>query len=305
MTSLKTKNICFLAAFLFLAIVPTLAEVVKSVSECNQFVRQGTPANIPGVLKDGKIQDQNRYKVICQTYANKPWYLTVYDTAKKIPVFSAYKYSGKKAGGRPTKDWKIEPQLEDSAASKDMMMEERGKTYTKQAVNADYDSIKTDYNRGHLFPVSHTGYKNEQISTFTLTNAVPQIISFNDKSWAYMEKCIQYIMFYYINQRKMECFVVVGAKPGNNNRPINSINIPSVMWSAFYCSDTERSIAGAHWGDNVKIQSKTLLVMETLEELKEKQGNEAFPGTNPEAFDIDDIKDPKVKQNVRNNCRFQ
>ncbi|KAG8005923.1 Endonuclease domain-containing 1 protein [Nibea albiflora] len=308
-----------------------------------------TPPNIPGVLVNGNIQNQNRYKVICQTYGstkNNPsgrWYLTVYDTVNRIPVFSAYKFSGKKAGGRASDGWKIEPQLEDGADQNDKYMkpEEQGKSYNRQAMNADYESIKAEYNRGHLLPVSYTVNDPEKISTFTLTNAVPQVISFNGNSWGHMEQCMYYIMFYYINERQMNCFVVVGAKPsaqassrassvgsrrassvgssrasaGGSRRASSvdsprasvqsRVNIPSVMWSAFYCNNAQSSIAAAHWGKNEKVNSKTLLVMQTLENLRNIQGIDAFPGTTPTAFDINDINNKKVKQNVNNKCRFQ
>ena len=101
----------FLAAFLFLSVVPTVAEVVKSVTDCKGFLLQDTPPEIPGILKDGNILNQNRYKPICQTYNNRPRFLTLYDVNNKIPVFSAYKYIGVKDQGRPKGYWKIEPQV--------------------------------------------------------------------------------------------------------------------------------------------------------------------------------------------------
>lgn len=183
-------------------------------------------------------------------------------------------------------------------------MEEEGKKYNKQAVNADYDSTQTE-NRGHLLPVSYTVSITEKTSTFTLTNAVPQKKTFNANSWSQMEKCIQYIMDYYINQIKMTCFLVVGAIPSDNDQIHDRVNIPSVMWSAFYCSNTDKQLGAAHWGNNVETPPKTFLVMKTLGDLKNTQAIEPFPGTSPDAFDINDIKDPKVKRNVQNNCRFQ
>ena len=83
-----------LVILLLVSMDPTATEVVRSVSECAEFFLDGTPPKISGVLEEGDIKDQNRYKAICQTYNNGRRYMTLYDTVKKIPVFSAYKYTG-------------------------------------------------------------------------------------------------------------------------------------------------------------------------------------------------------------------
>lgn len=98
-----------LAAFLLLSFVPTVAEVVKSMSDCDEFLLEKTVPQVPGILKDGKIL-ADRYKPICQTF-NGRRFLTLYDTQNKIPVFSAYKYRGEGDKGRPKTPWKIEPEV--------------------------------------------------------------------------------------------------------------------------------------------------------------------------------------------------
>ncbi|KAE8300023.1 Endonuclease domain-containing 1 protein [Larimichthys crocea] len=289
MTSLKTKNICFLPAFLFLAIVPTLAEVVNTVQKCNQFFRQQTPPNIPGILEDGKILDQNRYKVLCQTYENSRWYVTVYDTRNKIPVFSAYKYQGP-GQGQAEEYWKIEPQLENEAdPNKNMMEEEKGKTYTHQAMVADYVNSR-GLDKGHCFPALHGFTNTEKTSTYTLTNIVPQAGEFNQGRWNTMEKCIGHVMDDYISRSGMECFVVVGAQPSANDKLNNKINIPSVMWSAFYCNNQKWSIAGAHWDNNVPGSLKDRMIMKPVKDLEDNLMVDAFPKTNPEFVDKKVIK---------------
>ncbi len=65
---------------------------------------------IPSILNNSVSQDNNRYKLICQKYQNAYKFATLYDTTNKIPVFSAYIYTGSYRG-RPHILWKIEPQV--------------------------------------------------------------------------------------------------------------------------------------------------------------------------------------------------
>nr|XP_020442302.1 uncharacterized protein LOC109951892 [Monopterus albus] len=112
-TSLMMRCLLPLATLLLLlllSITPTGAEVVQSISNCDHFFLGQTPPEIPGILENGEIQDQNRYKVICQKYDNKKRFVTLYDTKNRIPVFSAYKYRGDD-GRRPDVGWMIEPQV--------------------------------------------------------------------------------------------------------------------------------------------------------------------------------------------------
>uniref|UniRef100_A0A3Q3ITL3 Uncharacterized protein n=1 Tax=Monopterus albus TaxID=43700 RepID=A0A3Q3ITL3_MONAL len=101
-TSLMMRCLLSLATLLLLllSITPTGAEVVQSISNCDQFFLGQTPPEIPGILVD----------VICQTYENEKRFVTLYDTENKIPVFSAYKYEGDD-GRRPNTTWMIEPQV--------------------------------------------------------------------------------------------------------------------------------------------------------------------------------------------------
>ncbi|KAF1380979.1 hypothetical protein PFLUV_G00169680 [Perca fluviatilis] len=138
-----------LAASLFLSIVPTVAEVVNSLSDCDQFLLEGTQPQVPGILEGGRILNQNRYKPICQTFDNERRFVTLYDTENRIPVFSAYKYRGG-VGKRPANDWKIEPQLEDED-DKNMKLGDKNKTYNHQAGNIDYRRNRV-FDRGHIFP---------------------------------------------------------------------------------------------------------------------------------------------------------
>ncbi|XP_049425157.1 uncharacterized protein LOC125884302 [Epinephelus fuscoguttatus] len=239
------------------------------MSKCSEFLLKHTPPNVPGVLERGKILDQNRYKVICQTLSNVRRFVTLYDTQNRIPVFSAFKYTGVDGGGRP-KDWKIEPQLEDIGSNKNMIPVSKNKTYNNQAGDIDYKN-HTVYNRGHLFPCSYGMTENDRKATFTLTNIVPQVGTFNKGSWQKMESCVKCVLDEYCKNNDItEGFLVIGAQPGNKTLN-NRVNIPSMLWSAFCCySQSENTwLAAAHWGENIKDSSKYLQT-KTLAELYKK-----------------------------------
>uniref|UniRef100_A0A671VEV4 Uncharacterized protein n=1 Tax=Sparus aurata TaxID=8175 RepID=A0A671VEV4_SPAAU len=242
------------AALLLLSIIPTKAEVVRSMSDCTGFLLEETPPRVPGILEGEIILDQNRYKPICQTFNESRSFMTLYDTTNRNPVFSASKYKGSQ-GGRPKKkqkNWKIEPQR-----------------YENQAGECDYRNNGQQLSRGHLLPSSYAHTQSDKKSTFTLTNAVPQGEQFNQGSWNRMEQCIKCVMDDYCinNNGQVEGFVVIGAQPGNNKLN-NRVNIPSMLWSAFCCySRTEqRWLASAHWGQNIP-DGDGYLPTKTLEEL--------------------------------------
>ncbi|CAL8283649.1 unnamed protein product [Boreogadus saida] len=112
MTSSVTGG-CPLALVLLLLVSmdPTATEVVDTVSDCIGFLLGEIPPKIPGVLEHRTIQDQNRYKPICQTFYGIRRFMTLYDTDKKIPVFSAYRYTGHTDGRPSGVTWKGEPQV--------------------------------------------------------------------------------------------------------------------------------------------------------------------------------------------------
>ncbi|XP_035530979.1 endonuclease domain-containing 1 protein-like [Morone saxatilis] len=281
MVKLKTRSLWFLAAFLSLSTVPTVAEVVEDLSKCKGFLLEEFSPELPDIFKPRKkeIQNQNRYKPICQTYNNERRFLTLYDTKNKIPVFSAYKYRGEGEGGRPAGDpWMIEPQLENSKDNKNMADVEENQPYSKQASTVDYNNAK-GYNKGHLFPSTHAFNQDDKISTFTLTNVAPQITAFNTGSWSNMEKCIKCLMDHNCNN---EGFVVVGATPGpeQNKNLNNRVNIPSMLWSAFCCYNPKMKkwISAAHWGNNVDQSGMTIRSLGELnQQLKGKVFHDQCP----------------------------
>ncbi|XP_038558248.1 endonuclease domain-containing 1 protein-like isoform X1 [Micropterus salmoides] len=278
MMSMKMWYLLLLAAFL--PIVPTVAEVVKSVSDCDQFLFEAKPPRVPGILEGGKILNQTRYKVICQTYKDERKFLTLYDTEYKIPVFSALKYTGAKHKETSDIPWKIEPQLE-NGKDKNMCDVDQDKTYTNQAGDKDYRNNKR-FDRGQLIRSSHGSQISDKNSTFTLTNIVPQAKSFNQKSWKRIEKRAKHVVDDYCtdNNGVTEAYVVTGAIPNDNNNKLNNrVNIPSKLWSAFCCYSPKVKIliTMAYWADN---SPETKYVpTNTLAELKQELGIDVFPET--------------------------
>ncbi|KAM4564973.1 uncharacterized protein V3H82_014068 [Fundulus diaphanus] len=303
MTSQQVWSFLPVAALLLLLSVHTSAEVVESMSDCSQFFLDQTPPHIPGVLEDGEILDQNRYKPICQTFNNTRRFVTLYDTQNKIPVFSAFKFVGdnkpesttstaivvpkglwfvgnnKPESSRVDKKrhrpcWKIEPQLEDETADKNMQPVNNSMEYDHQAGNVDYKN-STIFDRGHIFPRFYASTDDDKKSTFTLTNIVPQVKSFNQGSWNKMEWFVKCVMEKYCNNSngRIEGFVVTGAQPSNGSFLNNRVNVPSALWSAFCCYNANEKawIASAHWGDNVPDEpDDKILETITLEALYQK-----------------------------------
>ncbi|KAF4074891.1 hypothetical protein AMELA_G00228520 [Ameiurus melas] len=152
-----------------------LAEVVNNfIVSCPQFF--ATPNGVVSPPTGFGPQ----YKQICQTLNNQAEFATLYDTTYKIPVYSAYRFTGLKDCNRTDK-WLIEPQLENVNLGRNMDTESAVGNITHQAVNADY--VGSHFDRGHLAPVLHANSQNCSDATFTLTNAAPQNFSFNRGQW--------------------------------------------------------------------------------------------------------------------------
>ncbi|KAK2857393.1 hypothetical protein Q7C36_005312 [Tachysurus vachellii] len=217
----------------------TLMEVVKSFKDvCSDFfIKKENDIIIPTIFAG------DRYKMICQRWKNNYRFATVYDTVRRIPVYSAYTFSGIEQKTR-SNEWKIEPQLED-ITEMIVFPSEAGKIFN-QAVNSDYSG--TGFTRGHVFPYQFAADQDQADSTFTLTNVAPQTKDSNQK-WAKqveapIRKAIKQGCTLDQNHR---VYFVTGVVPGNNWIPIKrdgkeyqkGINIPSHFWSAYCCTNNK------------------------------------------------------------------
>ncbi|XP_067284660.1 endonuclease domain-containing 1 protein-like [Pseudorasbora parva] len=250
-------------ALLVLGFPSIMAEVVDSFSKCSDFFIKNEPPEIEGVLKNSVSQDEDRYKLICQKYDEQYRFATLYDIREKIPVFSAYKFTGiyKKT---PHIQWMIEPQLEPL----DGEMSEPG---ANQAVPGDYWNQKT-LDRGHLFPNGHAADEINAESTYTQTNSVPQESSFNSGSWKLMEQSVREFMNSNCRGQnyKILAYVLTGAVPGNTHLN-NRVNIPSYMWTVFCCYNAKLKAweSKAYWAENKEEEDPKPIDAKKLEELEE------------------------------------
>ncbi|KAK2857394.1 hypothetical protein Q7C36_005313 [Tachysurus vachellii] len=217
----------------------TLMEVVKSFKDvCSDFfIKKENDIIIPTIFPG------DRYKMICQRWKNNYRFATVYDTVRRIPVYSAYTFSGIEQKSRK-REWKIEPQLED-ITEMIVFPIEAGKIFN-QAVDSDYSG--TGFTRGHVFPYQFAADQDQADSTFTLTNVAPQTEDSNQK-WA---KQVEAPIRREIKQgcqldQNHRVYFVTGVVPGKNWIPIKrdgkefqeGINIPSHFWSAYSCTNNK------------------------------------------------------------------
>ncbi|KAM9400105.1 endonuclease domain-containing 1 protein-like isoform 1-T4 [Salvelinus alpinus] len=257
-------------------------EKFSDVPQCKSFFLKGTTPNLPGILVGGTVQDQNRYKPICQLFNNIYRFATLYDTTNRIPVFSAYTFTGPPTGPRPNQPWMIEPQLEDE-------MEVENYNITHQAADADYINNKV-LDRGQLFPNSQAPDDTTKRSTFTLTNTVPQDRTFNKGSWKTMERNVKTTLetdCININGN-IEAYVVTGAVPSKSNTLKERVNIPDLLWTAFCCKNNRGQwVAGAHWGRNKNETTVNPVTLEALEKLLNKRGHvQVFPKDCPRRHEL-------------------
>ncbi|XP_047669364.1 endonuclease domain-containing 1 protein-like isoform X1 [Tachysurus fulvidraco] len=228
----------------------TLMEVVMDFKNyCSEFFIQIiTPTVFKGY----------QYKQICQRLNNLYTFATLYDMKNRIPVYSAYTFSGGDERDRKGV-WKNEPQLE-NIPQREMreITNDEVDEFFHQAVNRDYKEsgkyTKINYTRGHVFPYQYAADQNQADSTFTFTNIAPQTQHSNGE-WANkvetpMKAEIQRVCS---QENRIFAFIVTGVVPGNNWITIRrsakkkkkyqqGVNIPSFYWTAFCCYINQTTI---------------------------------------------------------------
>ncbi|XP_017572796.1 endonuclease domain-containing 1 protein-like [Pygocentrus nattereri] len=231
---------------LLLALSGCSSEVVNSfIQTCPKFF-----ANPEGIVSPPTIFAGYNYKQICQIRASVYEYATLYDTANRIPIYSAYKFESLSNCERQT-DWYIEPQLDNASARREMALETNKTLLQNQAVNKDYANRKTfGLDIGHLAPIFRGLACSD--ATFTLTNAAPQNSIFKKGKWKATEIYVAVLL-------KQKCsmydsYVVTGVVPGSvwlNNR----VNVPNYVWIGYCClaNNRQTKLSGGFIGRNADL----------------------------------------------------
>ncbi|XP_062866888.1 endonuclease domain-containing 1 protein-like [Trichomycterus rosablanca] len=237
------------AALVLLAISGCSADVVQDFTKnCSKFF-----ANPDEIATPPTRFNEPQYKQICQTLNDSVEYATYYDTANRIPVYSAYRFEGfKNCSGRQGL-WYIEPQLDQEDGDRNMAQKKtvpsklRGK---HQALNEDYKN--SSYDRGHLIPLYYAKTRSCATATFTLTNAAPQNHTFNNDEWKKTEQKMGKILSTNCLNVGLSAYVVTGVIPGNE-KINNRVNVPSYFWTSYCCLDNNNKpqISGGYYGANI------------------------------------------------------
>nr|XP_029526462.1 uncharacterized protein LOC115135682 [Oncorhynchus nerka] len=206
---------CLVLAFALFHSAPqaTVVEDFNHVERCKNSLYMGTPPR--GII--------NELKKICQRYADKPHFVTLYDPQKRIPVYSAYSFKKTEGERRVDHSWMYETQLAEVDGNGNMLPSLTGYLHMKfedsQAVLDDYSDVVL-YERGHLNPDQHQSDPYDRAATYTLTNVVPEIREFNIGLWREHEEriCIRV---------RLTAFIVTGVTTtGNMIRRNNLENFP-------------------------------------------------------------------------------
>nr|XP_046235852.1 endonuclease domain-containing 1 protein-like [Scatophagus argus] len=206
------------------------ASVSNNFKDCRHFFYMQTP---PAGMKGTSLRR------ICQKYADKLRYATLYDSSRHLPLYSAYifkKSDGKKRMNTP---WMYEPQLVSDDESGNMRVlplteDTPPLIEDSQAVLDDYTDA-VEYRRGLLNPDLHQSDPDDKSSTYTLTNVVPLITHFLDTSWnPYLDIIRRRLNnFCHGNSFMVTGVTVSGATIQRDNR--DRLAIPKHVWLAYCC----------------------------------------------------------------------
>ncbi|XP_047433802.1 endonuclease domain-containing 1 protein [Mugil cephalus] len=212
------------------------ATVSTDFRGCSQFFyKQTPPAGIRGTSP----------KRICQKYADKLRYATLYDGSRRLPLYSAYVF--KKSDGKSRMDtpWMYEPQLVSEDESGDMRplpLSEDSPPLIEdsQAVLEDYTDAVI-YKRGPLNPDVHQADPDDKSSTYTLTNVVPLVTDFLDASWyPYLDVIRRRLNNFCHGKSFMVAGVTVSRTTiQRDNR--NRLTVPKHLWLAYCCPWFDRN----------------------------------------------------------------
>ena len=191
---------------------------------------------------------------------------------------------------------------------------------TKQASDLTYIDEKI-YDKGHLLPAMTYSFSEAyMLSTFTYTNAVPQISGFNRGQWAQYEKRIRQYATRECSPNGGDLYLITGISEvslhcdgGGATQEIpmkvlkpsgDAISIPRSMWTAGCCIAPSRGVLGAFAviGNNLKDKKKVFISQVKMTKLQDFLliGVEGFGGTDINLFPANPgCSDPLKRVNLK------
>ncbi|KAK6324956.1 hypothetical protein J4Q44_G00042980 [Coregonus suidteri] len=191
---------------------------------------------------------------ICQRNSNQYYFATLYDRARRIPLYSAYEMDIKGVPNRPGEIVYYEPQLVHPGLTPNQMNIKGSKSEIKkynqnngcnesstqyqQKYKLGWSQALDDnfgkYDRGHLNAAGHHGNRDAAEATMTHTNVAPQDGTMNKGPWNQYEKKLKDVLS--VGCSKM--YVVTGVVPSGTWVDQNQrVNVPSHYWNAYCCTD--------------------------------------------------------------------
>ncbi|XP_069374582.1 endonuclease domain-containing 1 protein-like isoform X1 [Paralichthys olivaceus] len=212
------------------------ATVSNSFRDCSHFFYMQTPpAGVGG----------QSLRWICQMYADKVRYATLYDSSRRLPLYSAYIFQKSDGKRRMDTPWMYEPQLlsgDESAHMRALPLTDDTPALIEgsQAVLEDYTDA-VGYRRGPLNPDLHQAEPDDKSSTYTLTNVVPFITDFLHTSWnPYLDTVRRRLNNFCHGKSFMVAGVTVsGATIQRDKR--DRLAIPKHLWLAYCCPWFDRN----------------------------------------------------------------
>ncbi|XP_078372102.1 endonuclease domain-containing 1 protein-like [Oculina patagonica] len=239
-----------------------------------------TPFFVDGKPPSGFRLDHTNIRYICQRVPGNSllnFYSTMFDLNYGIPIYSAYVVRKEQVGHIGAVQ----------RTGVDLWRQETGITF--QGSGDKYSGQKT-YAKGHLLPAQTYSFTdNHMLSTFTYTNAVPQVKGFNSGVWAQDERNIRNYAKNKCSKEGGDLYLITGISEARIQMDTNSgklvanvealksfrgkggIKIPNSMWTAACCVNPATKVvkgAFAVIGNNLKDKKRVLRSLVTVSELE-------------------------------------
>ncbi|XP_064181678.1 endonuclease domain-containing 1 protein-like [Anguilla rostrata] len=219
------------------------ASVGDTFGECSQFLYMRTP---PAGLPGGGGGGGGSFRRICQRYGDKPRYATLYDRARRLPVYSAYTFKKSDGQRRVDTPWMYEPQLvseEEGGNMKVLPPDEELDPLLEESQVVLQDFVDaTLYQRSTLNPDQHQADDDDKAATYTLTNVVPLLAPFLEESWTpYLDVLRRRLNNFCRGTSYVVTGVAVSGGPTIRRGNTDRLAVPRYLWSAYCCPRFDRN----------------------------------------------------------------